>query len=138
MRDCRTRISQLADQFNDLTNGVDSSEILLKDAMGRLEHFDDRLIVLENQEIEEQLNKMSHKMITDCVREQLTPIKIALNVDNKQLTRKLDDQGVTLNTTRINLQKMVEELDQVKSTTVFELQNTRKEKQAVARELERM
>lgn len=131
-------VEHMASHFDEMKRTQDSANMVLKDSVDKLDKYNTRIGYLERIDLEKKLSELSRKLIAEIVRENLMPVQTNYNMELKQIKRVVEEQRDMLKEYKRQLCDSRDEIADFKLSTVFELQNYKKEAEAYMRELVRM
>ena len=131
-------LANLLENFDKAKRTSDAANLVLKDAVDRMDKFNTRIGYLERIDLEKKLSELSRKLIAEIVRENLMPVQTNYNMELKAIKRIVEQQRDMLDKYNNQLKNARDEIADFKLSTVFELQNYKKEAEAYMRELIRM
>jgi CHASE3 domain sensor protein len=77
-------------------------------------------------------------MISEKVRELLTPIQLRQNMETKELKQILDDLAVFIKSKVTLIEDTAKAYEDLKNSTIYQLKNNDKESEGLTREIARM
>ena len=120
-------------------------DIIRQDYQRRFKKLEDELLDHENrikkiegQRVQELLNDISKRMISDRVREILTPIQLNQNMEMKDLRQAIDDINNFLENKIVMIEEAYDNFEDLKNATLFQMKNKNKEIENYKREIARM
>jgi hypothetical protein len=102
-----------------------------------LDH-ENRIKKIEGQRVQELLNDISKRMISDRVREILTPIQLNQNMEMKDLRQAINDINNFIENKIVMIEEAYENFEDLKNATLFQMKNKNKEIENYKREIARM
>ena len=134
----RPKIDNMSAMFDEIKRTQDAGNLVMKDSVEKLEKYNSRIGYLERIDLEKKLSELSRKLIAEIVKENLMPVQTNYNMELKAIKRVVDEQRNWLTEYKKQLQAARDEIADFKLSTVFELQNYKKEAETYMRELVRM
>jgi alanyl-tRNA synthetase len=120
-------------------------DIIRQDYQRRFKKLEDELLDHENrikkiegQRVQELLNDISKRMISDRVREILTPIQLNQNMEMKDLRQAINDINNFIENKIVMIEEAYENFEDLKNATLFQMKNKNKEIENYKREIARM
>lgn len=97
-----------------------------------------RIIELEKTDFEDKFNNITRRMIADVVRECLTPVQMAMNLDVKSIKKLVEEHALFFEQIEDQVKQFKEELEDFKLRNIYDTQNGKKEADSYLKELLRM
>ena len=120
-------------------------DIIRQDYQRRFKKLEDefldhehRIKKIEGQRVQELLNDISKRMISDRVREILTPIQLNQNMEMKDLRQAIDDINNFIENKIVMIEEAYDNFEDLKNATLFQMKNKNKEIENYKREIARM
>ena len=89
-------ISEIQGDLKAVKKMEESQNYVIKDCHDKMNQMKVSMAKLERTDFEEKFNNITRRMISDVVREHLTPIQMQFNVDIKSLKRSIDEHSVDM------------------------------------------
>ena len=86
-------MERLEDQLNEMKKMEESQNFVLKDCHDKTQNMLKRIIELEKTDFDDKFNHITRRMISDVVRELLTPIKMNFNLDLKSVKKLVEEHA---------------------------------------------
>lgn len=103
-----------------------------------LSDHENRVKKIEGQRVQELLNDISKRMISDRVREILTPIQLNQNMEMKDIRQAIDDINTFIENKIVMIEEAYDNFEDLKNATLFQMKNKNKEIENYKREIARM
>lgn len=93
----QSKVNQdILDQLKEVKKMEESQNYVIKDCHDKVKQMGSRIVNLERTDFEDKFNHITRRMIADVVRDLLTPIELAMNIDVKSMKRSQDEQASTM------------------------------------------
>lgn len=86
-------MERLEDQLNEMKKMEESQNFVLKDCHDKTQNMLKRIIELEKTDFDDKFNHITRRMISDVVRELLTPIQMNFNLDLKSVKKLVEEHA---------------------------------------------
>lgn len=74
----------------------ESQNFVLKDCHEKVQNMMGRVKELEKTDFEDKFNKITRQMIADVVRELLTPVQMAINLEVKSIKKLVEEHAYSM------------------------------------------
>lgn len=134
----RNSMSGLQMQIEEIQKMEESQNFVLKDCHEKVGKMNKRLVELEKTDFDDKFNNITRKMIADVVRECLTPVQMAMNLDVKSIKKLVEEHAIMFESVEDALKQFRDDLEDFKLRNIYDTQNNKKEADSYLRELLRM
>lgn len=97
-----------------------------------------RIAELEKTDFDDKFNNITRRMIADVVRECLTPVQMAMNLDVKSIKKLVEEHAIMFESFEDQIRQFKDDLEDFKLRNIYDTQNNKKEADSYLRELLRM
>ena len=74
----------------------ESQNHVIKDCHNKVKKMNDRVMDLERTDFDDKFNHITRRMISDVVRELLTPIQLSLNLEQKAIKKIIEEHAAVM------------------------------------------
>lgn len=86
----------LQEQIAAIEKMEESQNFVLKDCHEKVQNMMGRVKQLERTDFEDKFNKITRTMIADVVREHLTPVQMAINLEVKSIKKLVEEHAYSM------------------------------------------
>ena len=131
-------VDAIEDKLRGINKMQESQNIVLKDLHEKRLEMNLRLQELERTDFEDKFNKITRRMIADVVRECLTPVQMQQNIEIKSIKKLVEEHAVQMEAYRDAIRGYRQELDDYRLSSVYDINNGKREAEGYMKELVRM
>lgn len=132
------QIAGLHEELASIKKMEDSQNHVLRNCHETVQDVKAQMIELSRVDYEDKFNNITRKMISDVVREHLTPVQMSMNLDLKQIKTVIEEHAGSIEQFAELFMLFKKDLQDFRLKNVFESQNNKKETEGYLRELNRM
>ena len=86
----------IVEQITEVKKMEESQNHVIKDCHDKVKQMNNRLINLERTDFDDKFNHITRRMISEVVRELLTPIELNQNLEIKAIKKLIEEHSYTM------------------------------------------
>lgn len=109
------------ERIHEIEKMQESQNFVLKDSHDKVKSMNLRIVELERTDFEDKFNQITRRMIGDVVREHLTPVQMAINLEIKSIKKLVEEHDLVMEQIKDSVKQFKEELEDYRLKNVYDL-----------------